>query len=146
MRIFLLSLFAGILFAAGGGLAGLAISALLIELNCLADPGGAATIFLLVVALTFVGGFYGFVFAKFKIQGRPSSEIRKVRHVLTLGCLGASGGFLLLNAVVIFASVNLHGANSPSTISLIWKLLGVGLLFFGAFYGILTYSRRTGTL
>src|SRR5258708_1895829 len=146
MRIFLLSLLAGILFAVGGALAGLAISASLIELDCLADPGGVTIIFLLVVALAFVGGFYGFVYAKFKFQARPPIEIRKVRHVLTLACLGASGGFLLLNALVILASVNFLGANSPYTISLIWKLVGIGLLFFGAFYGILAYSRRTGTL
>lgn len=146
MRIFSLSLLAGILFAVGGAIAGLAISALLIELNCLADPGGVTIILLLVVALAFVGGFYGFVYAKFKFQARPPIEIRKVRHVLTLACLGSSGGFLLLNGVVILASVSFHSANSPYTIALIWKLLGVGLLFFGAFYGILTYSRRTGTL
>ena|SRR6267154_2127084 len=146
MRIFLLSLLAGILFAVGGALAGLAMGALLIELNCLADPGGVTIIFLLVVALAFVGGFYGFVYAKFKFQARPPIEIRKVRHGLALACLGAGGGFLLLNAVVIIASVNFHGGSNPYTISLIWKLLGVGLLFFGAFYRILVYGRRTGTL
>jgi hypothetical protein len=146
MRIFLLSLLVGIVSAVGGALAGLAIGALLIELNCLADPGGVTVIFLLVVALGFVGGFYGFVYAKFKFQGRPSSEIRKVRHVLALACLGAGGGFLLLNAVVLIPSVHFHGINSLYTIALIWKLLGVGLLFFAAFYGILAHGRRAGTL
>ena len=146
MPIVLLSLLAGILFAVGGALAGLAISALLIKLNCLADPGGVTIIFLLVVALAFVGGFYGFVHAKFKFQARPPIEIRKVRHVLTLACLSACGRLLLLNALVVLASLNFHGANNPYTISLIWKLMGIGLLFFGAFYGILAYSKRTGTL
>jgi hypothetical protein len=146
MRIFTLSLLAGILFAVGGALAGLAISALLIELNCLADPGGVAVVFLLVVARAFVGGFYGFVYAKFKFQSRPPIEIRRVRHVLILACLGVSGGFLLLNALAILATFKFHSANSPYTISLIWKLVGLGLLFFGGFYGILAYGRRTGTL
>jgi hypothetical protein len=146
MRTFLLSLLAGILSAVGGALAGLAVGALLIELNCLADPGGLTIIILLVVVLAFVGGFYGFVYAKLKLQGRPATEIRKVRHVLALACMGAGSGFLALNAVVIIASVNFHGVNSPYTISLIWKLLGGGLLFFGASYGILAYGKRTGTL
>ncbi len=66
MRIVLFSLLAGILFAVGGALTGLATGALLIEFNCLADPGGVTIIFLLVVALALVGGFYGFVYTKFK--------------------------------------------------------------------------------
>ena len=146
MRIFLSSLLASILFAVGGALAGLAIGALLIELDCLADPGGAMTIFLLVVALAIVGGIYGFLHVKFRLQRRPPSQIRKVRHMLALVCLAAGGGFLVLNALFIAATLRPHAGNSPYTISLIVKLLGVGFICFGAFYGILVYDRKTRTL
>lgn len=145
MRIFLLSLLSGILSAAGGALAGLLISALLVELNCLADPGGIAIVFLLVVSLAFVGGGYGFLHAKFKLEKRPPNQIRKVRHTLALACLAAGGGFLLLNALVITVTLNPLGHNSPYTVALIGKLLTVGFLFLGAFYGILAYGRKTGT-
>lgn len=146
MRIYFSSLLAGILSAVGGALVGLAIGALLIELNCLADPGGVTIILLLVLALAFVAGVYGFLHVKYRLQQRPPSQIRKVRHVLALLCLAAGGGFLLLNALVIAATLNPHGSNSPYTISLILKLLGVGFICFGAVYGILSYDRKTGTL
>ena len=75
MRIFLLSFLTGILSAVGGAVGGLAIGALLIELNCLADPGGVIIIFLLVVVLAFVGGLYGFVSTKFRLQRRPLNQM-----------------------------------------------------------------------
>jgi hypothetical protein len=146
MRILLISLLAGILFAVGGALAGLAIGALLIELNCLADPGGITVIFILVLGLAFIGGLHGFVHAKYRLQRRPPSQIIKVRHILVLVCLAAGGGSLLLNAAFLMAFVNFHGGNNPDTILLIVKLLGVGLLFGGAFYGILAHDLKTGTL
>jgi MFS family permease len=146
MRILLISLLAGILFAVGGAVAGLAIGALLIELNCLADPGGITVIFFLVVGLAFVGGLYGFVYAKYRLQRRPPSQIRKVRHILVLVCLAAGGGSLLLNAAFLMAFMNIHGGNNPYTNLLIVKLLGVGLLLGGAFYGILAHDLKTGTL
>jgi hypothetical protein len=153
MRIFLRTLLAGILFvisgflfAAGGALVGLAIAALLGELEMLADPGGGMIILLLIVALAFVGGFYGFVYAIFRFRGRPPSQIRKVRHVLALVCLAAGGGFLLLNAAGLMASVNIHGGNSSLTILTVLKLLGLGFLCFGAFYWILAYDLKAGTL
>jgi hypothetical protein len=146
MRIFLSSLLFGIISAVVGALAGLLISALLVELNCLADPGGITIIFLLVVSLAFAVGVYGFLHAKFKLEKRPPNQIRKVRYILALACLAAGGGFLLLNALAITATLNPHGHNSPYTISLIGKLLSVGFLFFGASYGILVYGRKTRTL
>ena len=152
MRILLRSLWAGILFvmggilfAAGGALVGLAIGALLDELEMLADPGGGMIVPLLIVALAFVGGLYGFVYARFRFQGRPQSQIRRVRHVLALVCLAAGGGYLLLNAVLLLASVNAHSGNSSSTILTVVKLLCLGFLCFGAFYWILAYDLKAGT-
>jgi hypothetical protein len=142
MRTFLWSILAGILFAVGGILAGSAISAFLIQLNCLTAPDEAAIAFLSTVALAFVGGFYGIVYARFRREGRCPSEIRTFRHVLALLYLAAGGGFLLLIAIDIMIPPIPYGGN-PASISLIPKLLAAALLFFGAFYGVLRYDRKT---
>jgi hypothetical protein len=144
MQTFLWCIVAGILFAMGGALVGLAISALLIELSCLNDPGGAAIVFLLTVALAFVGGFYGIVYARFRCEGRRPGEIRKFRHALALLFMAAGGGCFLLNAIDILVSLNPYGGERPATISSIPKLLAGALFFFGAFYGIVMYDRKTG--
>ena len=140
LRVLLFCVLAGGLSAGGGVLAALLIGALLVELNCLADPGGGMIVVLLIIFLAVIGGLYGFLHAKLKLQGQRD-QISKARQFLILFCLAAVGGFLFLNGLVLMATLNFRGGNSPTTVLLVIKLLLVSFLFFAAFYWVM--NRKT---
>jgi hypothetical protein len=128
MRNLLLSLLAGILFAVCGALTGLAIGALLVKLNWLAEPGGGMVILLLIAGVAFVAGFYGFVHTKFRIEGRPSSQIREIRRSLALVCLTLGGGVFLCGAIVLMASVTIYRVHKIQILLPLFTYLILGLL------------------